>query len=74
VLREILEVKEDEGREHFGTLHGHELVDLYRSPSVIFFQLASTVLICGPWPSLMDFSIHRHLIGLLCWEINPTHT
>jgi hypothetical protein len=37
----------------------------------IFFQLASTVLI-GPWPSLMDFSIHRHLVGLLGWWISPT--
>jgi hypothetical protein len=35
-----------------------------------FFQLASTVLI-GPWPSLMDFSIHRHLVGLLGWGISP---
>jgi hypothetical protein len=31
-----------------------------------FFPLASTVLI-GPWHSLMDFSIHRHLVGLLGW-------
>jgi hypothetical protein len=38
--------------------------------SSIFFQLASTVLI-GPWPSLMDFSIHRHLVGLLGWGISP---
>jgi hypothetical protein len=37
----------------------------------IFFQLASTVLI-GPWLSLMDFSIHRHLVGLLGWGISPT--
>jgi hypothetical protein len=36
-----------------------------------FFQLASTVLI-GPWPSLMDFSIHRHLVGLLGWGISQT--
>jgi hypothetical protein len=26
----------------------------------------------GPWPSLMDFSIHRHLVGLLGWGISPT--
>jgi hypothetical protein len=32
--------------------------------NTFFLQLASTVLI-GPWPSLMDFSIHRHLVGLL---------
>jgi hypothetical protein len=37
-----------------------------------FFQLASTALI-GPWHSLMDFSIHRHLVGLLGWGISPTH-
>jgi hypothetical protein len=36
----------------------------------MFFQLASTVLICRPWPSLMDFSIHRHLVGLLGWGIS----
>jgi hypothetical protein len=24
------------------------------------------------WPSLMDFSIHRHLVGLLGWGISPT--
>jgi hypothetical protein len=36
-----------------------------------FFPLASTVLI-GSWPSLMDFSIHRHLVGLLGWGIGPT--
>jgi hypothetical protein len=35
------------------------------------FQLTSTVFI-GPWPSLMDFSIHRHLVGLLGWGISPT--
>jgi hypothetical protein len=35
-----------------------------------FFLLASTVLI-GPWPSSMDFSIHRHLVGLLGWGISP---
>jgi len=35
-----------------------------------FFQLASTVLI-RPWPSLMDFSIHRYLVGLLGWGISP---
>jgi hypothetical protein len=38
-----------------------------------FFQLASTVLI-GPWPSLMDFSIHRHLVGFLGWGISPTQS
>jgi hypothetical protein len=26
---------------------------------------------CRPWPSLMDFSIHRHLVGLLGWGISP---
>jgi hypothetical protein len=36
----------------------------------IFFQLVSTVLI-RPWPSLMDFSIHRYLVGLLGWGISP---
>jgi hypothetical protein len=34
------------------------------SPCFVFFRLASTVLI-GPWPSLMDILIHRHLVGLL---------
>jgi hypothetical protein len=38
---------------------------------IFFFQLASTVL-TGPWSFLMDFSIHRHLIGLLGWGISPT--
>jgi hypothetical protein len=50
----------------------HEVV---RTLSILcihfFFQLASTVCM-GPWPSLMDFSIHRHLIGLLGWGISPT--
>jgi hypothetical protein len=36
-----------------------------------YFPLPSTVLI-RPWPSLMDFSIHRHLVGLLGWGISPT--
>jgi hypothetical protein len=27
-----------------------------------------------PWPSLMDFSIHRHLVGLLGWGISLTQT
>jgi hypothetical protein len=27
---------------------------------------------CGPRPSLMDFSIHRHLVGLFGWGIRPT--
>jgi hypothetical protein len=36
-----------------------------------FFPLASTVLIV-PWPSLMDFSIHRHFVGFLGWGISPT--
>jgi hypothetical protein len=36
-----------------------------------FFQLASIVL-CGPWSSLMDFSIHRNLVRLLGWGISPT--
>jgi hypothetical protein len=40
--------------------------------NIFFFQLASTVLICRPWPSLMEFSIHRHLVGLLGWGISPT--
>jgi hypothetical protein len=43
------------------------------STQKIFFPLASPVLI-GPWPSLMDFSIHRHLLGLLGWGISPTQT
>jgi hypothetical protein len=47
---------------------GNEEICVY----VSFFQLASTVLICGPWPSLMDFSIHRHVVGLLSWGISPT--
>jgi hypothetical protein len=36
-----------------------------------FLQLASTVLI-GPWPSLMDLLIHRHLVRFLGWGISPT--
>jgi hypothetical protein len=44
---------------------------LHYIPLNFFFPLASTVLI-GPWPSLMDFSIHRHLVGLLGWGISPT--
>jgi hypothetical protein len=57
-------------------LHGarsHNL-NLHRRRNLIyiFFPLASTVLIYGPWPSLMDFSIHRHLVGLLGWGISPT--
>jgi hypothetical protein len=39
--------------------------------TLFFFPMASTVRI-GPWPSLMDFSIHRHLVGLLGWGISPT--
>jgi hypothetical protein len=38
---------------------------------IFFFPLASTVLIRA-WPSLMDFLIHRHLVGLLGWGISPT--
>jgi hypothetical protein len=44
---------------------------LFLGPLSFIFKLASTVLI-GPWPSLMDFSIHRHLVGLLGWGISPT--
>jgi hypothetical protein len=40
------------------------ILTYFMSYKEFFFQLASTVLI-GPWPSLMDFSIHRHLVGLL---------
>jgi hypothetical protein len=47
------------------------LPSVWNSLSYFFFPLASTVLI-GPWPSLMDFSIHRHLVGLLGWGISPT--
>jgi hypothetical protein len=38
---------------------------------IYFFPLASTVLTDLAWPSLMDFSIHRHLVGLLGWGISP---
>jgi hypothetical protein len=49
------------------------LLSLLRPPATSSsLQLASTVLICGPWPSLMDFSIHNHLVGLLGWGISPT--
>jgi hypothetical protein len=37
---------------------------------LLLLPLASTVLI-GPWPSLMDLSIHRHLVGLRGWGISP---
>jgi hypothetical protein len=70
VLRRIFGPK----REEDGLcrkLHNDEIHSLYSSPNIIFFQPASTVLI-GPWPSLMDFSIHRHLVGLLGWGISQT--
>jgi hypothetical protein len=47
------------------------LVKKSTAAALLFFPLASTVLI-GPWPSLMDFSTHRHLVGLLGWGISPT--
>jgi hypothetical protein len=39
---------------------------------LLLFQLASSTVLIGPWPSLMYFSIHRHLVGLLGWGISPT--
>jgi hypothetical protein len=38
-----------------------------------FFHLASTVLI-GPWSSLTELSIHKHLVGLLGWGISSTQS
>jgi hypothetical protein len=46
-------------------------MNVQSSDEKFFFLLASPVLI-GPWPSLMDFSIHRHLVGLFGWGISPT--